>query len=170
MNKKKLYWSIGVIAVALVSTALVIYKNIKKSVPTKSRSSEEAISTKIKLATPDFIEHSKLSRREIAEEILFASPAFIAETKGLDERIKKNGGIGFSVLLEGSPDSADHAYNLSSTYDFQIAENYSDRMTVMERYTFDFSKKKLYQYDFSIEKLIPIPFDAKILEKEIKFN
>lgn len=105
---------------------------------------------------------------DIVLEILMTSPAFIEMTTGLKERIVKNGGTSYGIMLEGSPEpEQDEAQIYSNSYDFNLHETYSDHAPVIARFTFNVLEKQLYQYDVANDSLIAIAFDNKLL---IKFN
>ena len=105
---------------------------------------------------------------DIVLEILTTSPKYLQKTKGLYEAIVKNGGESFGIIIEGSPNpQSDNALSLSDTYNFSLHETYSDRITVIAKYTFNPIDSQLYEYDFAKDKLTPIDFDRNLL---IKFN
>jgi len=96
------------------------------------------------------------------------SPTFLKGTKGLDVAIVKNGGTSFGITIEGSPNPQnDGALDYSKTYDFNLHETYSDRMSVIARFTFNPTDRQLYEYDVAEDKLNPIAFNRNLL---LKFN
>jgi len=103
--------------------------------------------------------------KDVALEILTTSPRFEALTKGLHETIVKNGGTGFGMTLEGSPEAEKDALDYSPTYDFSLHENYPDRDVVVARFTFNPAEQQLYEFDAITDKLNPIDFDKNLLEK-----
>lgn len=101
---------------------------------------------------------------DVVFDILTTSPTFVNMTKGLNEAIRKNGGTSYGIIVEGSPNpKEDDAEAFSETYDFNLHESYTDRITTIARYSFDPSKKELYKYDVAEDTLIPIKFNKKLL-------
>ncbi|RYG15416.1 MAG: hypothetical protein EOO07_15470 [Chitinophagaceae bacterium] len=104
------------------------------------------------------------SRAKIAYKIVETSPRCKQLTKGLYERVVKNGGTSFGVMLETSPNpKTDPSQGYSATYNFNLHESYSDRMPIIARFVFDPKKRQLYEEDTVDNKLIPISFDKKLL-------
>lgn len=105
---------------------------------------------------------------DIVLEILMTAPSFIKMTTGLKERIVKNGGTSYGIMLEGSPDpEQDEAQTYSKTYDFNLHESYSDHAPVIARFSFNALEKQLYEYNVVEDNLVPIEFNKRLL---IKFN
>ena len=103
---------------------------------------------------------------DVVLEILITSQTYLKKTKGLNEAIIKNGGTSFGITVEGSPNpKRDDALDYSQNYDFNLHESYSERTTVIARFTFKLSDRKLYEYDAAEDKLNPIDFDQKLLVK-----
>jgi hypothetical protein len=97
-------------------------------------------------------------------KIMETSPSFRKVTKGLNEAIIKNGGTGYGILIESSPNpTSDGALDYSATYNFKLQEEYSDRTPVVARYTYNPVKQQLYEYHADEDTLIPIAFDKKLL-------
>lgn len=103
--------------------------------------------------------------KEAVIEILTASPRFEERTKGLHDAVVKNGGTGFGLTLEGSPEAEKDALDYSPTYDFSLHETYPDRDVVVARFSFNPKEQQLYEYDAITDKLNPIAFDKSLLEK-----
>jgi len=103
-------------------------------------------------------------RAKIAYRIVETSPRCKQLTKGLYERVVKNGGMSYGVMLETSPNpKIDPSQGYSATYNFNLHESYSDRMPVIARFIFDPKKRQLYEEDTLEGKLIAISFDKKLL-------
>ncbi|KIA91327.1 hypothetical protein OC25_22120 [Pedobacter kyungheensis] len=103
-------------------------------------------------------------KAQIAYKIVETSPRCQQLTKGLGERVKKNGGISYGFMLESSPNPrTDLSGSYSKTYNFSLHQNYPDRLMVTNYFVFDPKKKQLYENDVLNGKLIPIPFDKKLL-------
>lgn len=102
---------------------------------------------------------------DIALEIMETSPTY--QKKIRDDRMKaieKNGGT-LTMEVEGSPNSEDHPLNPSENYEFKISESYETRSAVIERFTFDPSKKQLYLYDPVENQLNEIDFYKNLLNE-----
>ena len=96
---------------------------------------------------------------DVVTQILLTSPTYLERTKGLNFAVVKNGGTSYGITLEGSPHfEKDNAQNYSKTYDFNLHETYPDRMTVIERFSFNPDDRQLYINDVIADKLIPIDF------------
>ena len=105
---------------------------------------------------------------DVVMEILLTSPTYLERTKGLYNAVVKNGGTSIGITLEGSPHpEKDDGQDYSKTYDFNLHETYPDRMTVIERFTFNPEDKQLYLVNPIEDKLKPIDFDRSLL---LKFN
>lgn len=105
-------------------------------------------------------------KAQIAYKIVETSPRSKQLTKGLYERIVKNGGTSYGVMLESSPNpKTDPSQAFSKTYNFNLHESYADRMPVIARFVFDPQKQQLYEEDTVNAKLIAIPFDKKLLAR-----
>lgn len=115
------------------------------------------------------INHSKAQVKEsykaqIAYKIVETSPRCKQLTKGLYERVVKNGGTSYGVMLESSPNpKTDPSQEYSKTYNFNLHESYPDRMPVIARFVFDPKKQQLYEDDVVNAQLVAIPFDKKLL-------
>jgi hypothetical protein len=97
-------------------------------------------------------------------EIVKTSPRYRELTKGLEEEIKKNGGISYGISLEGSPHPAkDKACCYSKTYDFTVNEIYSSRQLSAARFSFNPENQLLYEYDAVLEEKVRIDFDEDLL-------
>jgi len=104
------------------------------------------------------------NKAKIAYKIVETSPRCKQLTKGLFERLIKNGGTSFGVMLEISPNpKTDPSQAYSETYNLNLHESYSDRMPIIARFVFDPKKRELYEEDTVDAKLITIPFDKKLL-------
>ncbi|WP_406825345.1 hypothetical protein [Pedobacter sp. KACC 23697] len=103
-------------------------------------------------------------KAQIAYKIVETSPRCKQLTKGLYERVVKNGGTSYGVMLESSPNpKTDPSQEYSKTYNFNLHESYTDRMPVIARFVFDPKKQQLYEDDVVNAKLVAIPFDKKLL-------
>ena len=103
-------------------------------------------------------------KAQIACKIVETSPRCKQLTKGLYERIVKNGGTSYGIMLESSPNpKTDPSQEYSKTYNFNLHESYSDRMPVIARFVFDPKKQQLYEDDVVNAQLVAIPFDKKLL-------
>jgi ketosteroid isomerase-like protein len=105
---------------------------------------------------------------DIVLEILMTSPTFLKMTIGLKERIIKNGGSSYGVMLEGSPDSERNRKQANSnTYYFNLHETYPDHSPVIARFSFNELEQKLYEYNVIDDAYVSIEFDKKLL---VRFN
>ncbi|HAF27717.1 MAG TPA: hypothetical protein DCG75_01595 [Bacteroidales bacterium] len=113
----------------------------------------------------DYIDQDSLLLIEnTVKEILITSPRYTQFIKGLNEKIIKNGGTSFNVILERSPNqNSDNEYIYSKTYDFVIYENYTDRRLSTARFSFNPENKQLYEYDAVSDQLKPIEFDRDLI-------
>ncbi|QNN42520.1 hypothetical protein [Pedobacter roseus] len=115
------------------------------------------------------INHSKAQVKEIykaqiAYKIVETSPRCKQLTKGLYERVVKNGGTSYGVMLESSPNpKTDPSQEYSKTYNFNLHESYPDRMPVIARFVFDPKKQQLYEDNVVNAQLVAIAFDKKLL-------
>ncbi|WP_131539274.1 hypothetical protein [Pedobacter nototheniae] len=111
-----------------------------------------------------FAQTKESYKASIAYKIVESSSKYKQYTKGLYERVVKNGGQSFGLMLESSPNpKADLSQNYSKTYDFNLHESYTDRMPIIARFVFDPVKKQLYEDDVVNATLVPITFDRKLL-------
>ena len=99
------------------------------------------------------------NQADIAERIVTISPTFLKMTKGLAQRIVKNGGTSFGISLESSPDESDNSYQ------FELHESYPDRSVTFARFSFDVEKQELTLYDGVEDVWKPIAFDRKWLSQ-----
>ncbi|GAA4212192.1 hypothetical protein GCM10022289_42650 [Pedobacter jeongneungensis] len=103
-------------------------------------------------------------KAQIAYKIVETSPRCKQLTKGLYERVVKNGGTSYGIMLESSPNpKTDPSQEYSKTYNFNLHESYADRMPVVARFVFDPKKQQLYEDDVVNATLVAIPFDKKLL-------
>ncbi|MGQ7854264.1 hypothetical protein ACUN24_08430 [Pedobacter sp. WC2501] len=103
-------------------------------------------------------------KAQVAYKIVETSPRCKQLTKGLYERIVKNGGTSYGIMLEGSPNpKSDPSQWYSKNYNFNLHESYADRMPILARFVFDPKKQQLYEEDVVNNKLIAIAFDKKLL-------
>ena len=103
-------------------------------------------------------------KAQVAYKIVETSPRCEQLTKGLYERVVKNGGTSYGIMLESSPNpKTDPSQEYSKTYNFNLHESYSDRMPVIARFVFDPKKQQLYEDDVVNAQLVAIPFDKKLL-------
>jgi hypothetical protein len=103
-------------------------------------------------------------KAQIAYKIVETSPRCKELTKGLYERIVKNGGTSYGMMLESSPNpKTDPSQEYSKTYNFNLHESYSNRMPVIARFVFDPKKQQLYEDDVVNAQLVAIAFDKKLL-------
>ncbi|WP_316801719.1 hypothetical protein [Pedobacter nototheniae] len=116
------------------------------------------------LSASVFAQEKESYKASITYKIVQSSAKYKQYTKGLYERVVKNGGQSFGLMLESSPNpKADLAQSYSKTYDFNLHESYEDRMPVIARFVFDPVKKQLYEDDVANTTLVPITFDRKLL-------
>lgn len=105
-------------------------------------------------------------KAQIAYKIVETSPRCKQLTKGLYERVVKNGGTSYGVMLESSPNpKADPSQGYAKTYNFNLHESYADRMPILARFVFDPKKQQLYEEDVLNDKLIAIVFDKTLLKR-----
>ncbi|MEH3114130.1 hypothetical protein [Pedobacter terrae] len=105
-------------------------------------------------------------KAQIAYKIVETSPRCKQLTKGLYERVVKNGGTSYGIMLESSPNpKTDLSQSYSKNYNFNLHESYSDRMPILARFVFDPKKQQLYEEDVLNNKLIDITFDKKLLKR-----
>ena len=103
---------------------------------------------------------------DVVTQILLTSPTYLEKTRDLNKAVVKNGGTSIGITLEGSPHpESDHAQEYSNTYDFNLHETYPDRVTVIERFTFNPEDKQLFLVNVIDDKLKPIDFDRSLLIK-----
>jgi hypothetical protein len=127
--------------------------NIKKS--------KEAISDKSNFVTKKI--DSACIRA--VEDILISSPKFIELTKGLSERVIRNGGSGYFLLLENSENIETNKSLQNSTFlKYSLREDYLERAIPIAWFIFDTNKLILYEEDMETGKLIQISFDKKLLD------
>ena len=96
---------------------------------------------------------------DIAEQIVTTSPTFLKMTKGLAQRIVKNGGTSFGISLESSPDEKNNSYH------FELHESYPDRSVTFARFFFNVEKQELTLYNGVEDVWKPIAFDRKWLSQ-----
>ncbi|TDG37907.1 hypothetical protein EZJ43_02110 [Pedobacter changchengzhani] len=117
------------------------------------------------LYNPLFAQVKESYKAQIAYRIVETSPAVKKYTKGLGERVVKNGGQSYGVMLDSSPNpKTDPSQSYSKTYDFNLHESYKDRMPILARFVFDPKKQQLYEYDTVKDQLIAIAFDKSLLK------
>lgn len=105
-------------------------------------------------------------KAQIAYKIVETSPRCKQLTKGLYERVVKNGGTSYGVMLESSPNpKTDPSQGYAKTYNFNLHESYADRMPILARFVFDPKKQQLYEEDVLNDKLIAIAFDKTLLKR-----
>lgn len=103
---------------------------------------------------------------DVVMDILTTSPAFVEMTKGLEKAVVKNGGTGYGIAIEESPNpERDGAMIVSDIYRFSLHESYADRKVTVARFEFDPKKKQLYEYNVAEDKLIPMEFDKDLLSE-----
>jgi ketosteroid isomerase-like protein len=103
---------------------------------------------------------------DIVMKIVTSSQLYHKKTKGLQDAVIKNGGTGFGISLESSPDpESDDAFEFSDTYDFSLHESYPDRVVVIARFSFNPEENLLYEYDWVEDAYIPIDFDKSLLTR-----
>jgi hypothetical protein len=103
---------------------------------------------------------------DVVTQILLTSPTYLERTKCLNNAVVKNGGTSIGITLEGSPHpDKDDAQEYSKTYDFNLHETFSERMTVIERFSFNPEDKQLYMINAIEDILNPIDFDRSLLLK-----
>jgi len=99
------------------------------------------------------------------KEILKTSGRYKQITKGLNRAVIENGGQGFGVCLERSPNPRnDGAMGHSKTYDFVVYEMYTERQLNIAWFSFNPRSKKLYEYDPILDRERQIAFDKNLLK------
>jgi hypothetical protein len=107
-----------------------------------------------------------LSCPSLIESLVTSSGKFVELTSGLNEKIISNGGNGYVLTLESSPDSEIYRSDKKpTTYEYSLQEDYSDRMVPIARFVFDTNNLQLYQENMSDGSLLKIDYDKKILEQ-----
>lgn len=107
----------------------------------------------------------------VVKEILTTSPRYIELTKGIQERLVKNGGLYFGVYLERSPERIKETEDrYSRTYNFTIYEMYEERKLNTARFTFNPNNHQLYEYDMVNDSMLPIGFDKTLILKYDSLN
>jgi hypothetical protein len=102
---------------------------------------------------------------DVVLKIVTTSPLFLKKTNGLEQAVIKNGGTGYGISLESSPDpESDDAFEFSETYDFNLHETYPDRITVIARFSFNPKTSELYDYDEINDVYTPVEFDKSLLK------
>ena len=102
---------------------------------------------------------------ETVYRILESSDRWKQYTKGLYERVRKNGGTSYGIILEGSPNpKRDTALRFSKTFDISLHESYPDHNSTIARFSFDPNKGRLYEYDTLNDSLILLSFDKRLLK------
>jgi hypothetical protein len=131
---------------------------IKTSIPNDSiRSIDKPMYKKVK---------SMRSNKFIAKEILITSDRYKQITKGLNVAVVKNGGEGYGVRLERSPNpEKDGEIGYSKTYDFVVYEKYPERQLNIAWFSFNPISEKLFEYDPILDHKKAIAFDKNLLEK-----
>jgi hypothetical protein len=123
---------------------------------------EKSTNKSIEISEPNELK----SCESLVKLILTTSPRYIQLTKGINEKVMKNGGLSYGISLEGSPNPRkDKAWRYSKTYDFTVYEMYIDRQLNTARFIFDPNNKKLYEYDAVQDQLKLIEFDTNLLLK-----
>lgn len=101
----------------------------------------------------------------VVKKVLKTSARYAQITKGLHKAVIENGGQGFGICLERSPNpKKDGAMGFSKTYDFVIYEMYPERQLNIAWFTFNPHTKKLYEYDPILDRQKQIAFDKNVLE------
>ncbi len=96
--------------------------------------------------------------------IIKSSPSYKAATNGLQKRVIKNGGTGFSFFVDSSPNQErDMANAPSENYALSIHENYLDRSPTVLQFIFKPASKKLYELDVVSGEEKEIPYKKTTL-------
>ena len=107
----------------------------------------------------------KLTCIENVYRILESSYRWKKYTKGLYERVKKNGGTSYGTILEGSPNpKRDTALRFSKTFDISLHESYPDHNSTIARFSFNPKNGRLYEYDTMNDTLILLSFEKRLLK------
>lgn len=107
----------------------------------------------------------------VVKEILTTSPRYLKLTKGLQERLVKNGGQYFGLYLERSPERRKGKKgSYSKTYDFTIYEMYEERKLNTSRFSFNPENRRLFEYNIANDSLMPIEYDRSLLLKYDSLN
>lgn len=156
--------------ITLIYLSIAVYschnKNIKKEdsvnkTEVRNQTTDKPISIKTEENLPPI---------ELAvKEILTTSPRYMKLTKGLLEKVVKNGGLYYGVFLERSPQGRKKS-NYSKTYDFTIYEMYKERQLNTSSFSFNPENKQLFEYDIANDSLVPIEFDRTLLLKYDSLN
>jgi ketosteroid isomerase-like protein len=103
---------------------------------------------------------------DVVIRIVTTSPLYIKKTKGLEDAVIQNGGTGFGLSLESSPEpESEDAFEFSETYDFNLHETYTDRIHVVARFSFNPEERVLYEYDIVNDAYTPIEFNKELISK-----
>ena len=106
------------------------------------------------------------TRLKVVKSILKTSVRYSQITKGLNRAVIENGGQGFGICLERSPNpKKDGAMGFSKTYDFVVYEMYPERQLNIAWFSFNPRNNKLYEYDPILDHQKQIVFDKNLLEK-----
>ena len=106
------------------------------------------------------------TRLKVVKSILKTSVRYSQITKGLNRAVIENGGQGFGICLERSPNpKKDGAMGLSKTYDFVVYEMYPERQLNIAWFSFNPRNNKLYEYDPILDHQKQIAFDKNLLEQ-----
>jgi len=93
-------------------------------------------------------------------DLIRSTSAFQNQTAGLNEKIKKNGGISFGFKVEASPlPDTDNAELYAENIEISLHENYPNRMPIIARYVYVVKENNLYQVDNVEGELILLELD-----------
>jgi hypothetical protein len=165
-NKKELW---------ILNTFLILFLifSCHKKIDNKEKESvNKDTLNKNKVLINDYKELKTENNDSICENCIFkileSSDRFKEITTGLEQRVKNNGGLGFTVWLEASPYQNDSKNSKSDRYsehfELSIHENYDDRTPRIA--SFEFAPEKgglLYEIDVANDSLIVIDFNKELL-------
>jgi hypothetical protein len=130
-----------------------------------SKTNETAVDSTASEKNDPEEKHELKTCLDVVTEIMETSPTYQKKiTAERVQAIEKNGGT-LGMEVEGSPHPEDQPVSPSETYDFKMYESYEDHTVVIERFTFDPSKKQLFLYDVVENQLNPIDFNKELLLK-----
>ncbi|MBI9069200.1 MAG: hypothetical protein JEZ09_18025 [Salinivirgaceae bacterium] len=156
----------------LIKLAALLYLIIAVySCHNKKNKKEDSVNSEVIHQTTDTVlrkeTEEKLQAIELlVKEILTTSPRYIKLTKGLQDKVVKNGGLYFGVFMERGPQGIKQKKDsYSKTYDFTLYEMYEERQLNNSSFSFNPENKQLFEYDILKDSLVPIEFDQTLLLK-----
>lgn len=158
----------------LIKLTLLLYLLIiVYSCHSKKNKKEDSVNSEVKNKTTEQhireepeqnVQENLLPIELVVKEILTTSPHYIKLTKGLQEKLLKNGGLYFGLHLERSPQrSKGKEGRYSKTYDFTIYEMYEERQLNTSCFSFNAENKRLFEHNILNDSLMPIEYDRALL-------